>query len=172
MTTRTRAKKPTTKKTPARTTPAPAPIPARPHPTATARPFMTDAQTTAYVAALRAGVTRLTITGWEQQADGTLLQVLPTGAALTYAPGADTPLTALTPCAAGLRHPHPVTTVADLRRAQADADACTGHQPPQPEPGPTVRPLADAFPHITAADTQPLEVTTLRADHAQEHPNG
>ncbi|GAA2770581.1 hypothetical protein XF35_42210 [Streptomyces platensis subsp. clarensis] len=151
---------------------APAPIPVRPHPAADHRPFITEAQTAAYTAALRAGVTRLTITGWEQQADGSLLQILPTGAALAYSPG--TPLTALTPCAAGVRHPHPVATLADLRNAQADAAACTSaHRPPtRPEPTPAVRPLADAFPHGPGADTQPLDVTTLRADHAQEHSHG
>ncbi|MEU6979663.1 hypothetical protein [Streptomyces sp. NPDC046371] len=162
MTTRTHAPKPT----------APAPIPTR-RPATIRRPFITEAQTSAYTAALHAGVTRLTITGWEHQADGSLLQTLPTGAALAYHPGADTPLTALTPCGARVRHPHPVATRADLRHAQADAAACPGHRPPtQAEPAPAVRNLADAFPHAPSADTQPLDVTTLRAHHAQEHPHG
>lgn len=129
MTTRTRnPKKPTTRKTSVRKTTAPAPVAELPTRKPLAqRDFITAVQMNAAFTAAIAGVTYTRIAGWEHQADGTALYEMPSGAALTYAPFADVPLTALTPCAHGTRHPHPVTTPADLRQAQHEAASCTGH---------------------------------------------
>lgn len=113
MTTRTRAKKPTSRK-PVRKAPAAgmAKLPTR-KPLAQ-RDFMTAIQIDAAFTAGLAGVSYTRITGWEHQADGTALYDFPNGAALT-------------PCAHGSHHPHPVTTPQDLRDAQHQAASCTGH---------------------------------------------
>lgn len=119
---RTRNKKPakkTTRRPTVRT------LPVRPRPSLAQRsPFITDIQIRAAYTASLAGVSSTLITGWQHQADGTTLYQLPNGAALTYSPYADPPLTALTPCANGHHHPHPVTTPADLREAQHQAITC------------------------------------------------
>lgn len=126
MTTRTRAKKPTTR----RTKPTPTATPKLPTRKPLAqREFMTAIQIRAAFTAGLAGVTYTRITGWQHQADGTAHYDFPNGAALTYTPYAETPLTALTPCAHGAHHPHPVTTPQDLRDAQHQAASCTGHDP-------------------------------------------
>ncbi|MGW7283888.1 hypothetical protein ACWGH4_00055 [Streptomyces sp. NPDC054847] len=129
MTTRTRAKKPTktsTRKPSTRKTPAAAAkLPTRKP--LNQRDFITAIQLDAAFTASLAGVTYTRITGWQHQADGTVSYDFPNGAALTYTPHTDVPLTALTPCAHGSHHPHPVTTPQDLRDAQHQAASCTGH---------------------------------------------
>lgn len=174
MSTRTRnPKKPTRKTTPAAGL---AKLPAR-KPLAQ-RDFITDIQMTAAFAAARAGVTYTRITGWQHQADGSAHYDFPNGAALTYTPYAETPLTALTPCAHGAHHPHPVTTPQDLRDAQHQAASCTGHHTPAqpaPTPAPAVRTLADQLTRSDTSneDTQQTDVTALRdgADTPQDHPH-
>lgn len=166
MTTRTRAKKPTkpsTRKRPAPKTNTPAQLPTRP-----IQPeFMTELQTAAHYAAALAGITHTRITGWHKQDDGTARYHLDTGAGLTYNPDAEQPLTAWTPCRQNVRHPHPITTRADLLQAQINAARCTDPHGTTP-----VRLLAD---RITLAneDTQTTDVTALRAatDTPQDHPH-
>ena len=130
------------------------------------RPFMTAIQIEAAFAAGLAGVTYTRITGWHQQDDGTARYALPSGAGLTYQPDAAVPLTAWTPCPQGVRHPHPVTTRADLLHAQMTAAHCTDPHGTVP-----VRLLADRI-TLTNEDTQTTDVTSLRdADTPQEHPH-
>lgn len=173
MSTRTRNPKKPTRKT------APAPAALAKLPTRkplNQRDFITDIQITAAFTAARAGVTYTRITGWTHQADGTAHYDFPNGAALTYTPYAEKPLTALTPCAHGSHHPHPVATIADLRQAQHDATSCTGHTPaiPTPTPEPTaVRTLADTLTRSDSSneDTQQTDITALRAETPQEQTN-
>jgi hypothetical protein len=132
-------------------------------------PFITDIQIRAAFAARLAGVSYTRITGWLRQADGTVRYAMPSGAALTYDPAADTPLTAWTPCAAAVRHPHPITTPADLLDAQHEVLTCTEHGTP------TVITLHDALTTDPfSEDTVQTDVTALRAaqddDTAKEHP--
>ncbi|WP_329126193.1 hypothetical protein [Streptomyces sp. NBC_01353] len=180
MTTRTRAKNPTSKKSTRRKTTTAVPAaPAAPAPISpklptldvrNRRPFMTDLQIRAAFAASLAGVTCTRITGWLHQDDDTVRYALPSGAGLTYNPAAKTPLTAWTPCAHGVRHAHPIAERADLLQAQMDAAACTSPH----NSAPAVRTLADALTRsdTSSADTQSLNVTQLRAAHdePQEHP--
>ncbi|MEU9014319.1 hypothetical protein AB0D12_32020 [Streptomyces sp. NPDC048479] len=158
------------------------------------RPFITDIQIRAAYAAALAGVTYTRITGWEHQDDDTVRYAMPSGAALTYNPDADIPLTAWTPCPRGVRHPHPLATRADLMTAQIDAAQCTdphttdadqadaltrGVQPLTPDPADT-EPIAripqpdDTIPVVLADtltksptssdDTVHTDVAALRAD--------
>jgi len=129
------------------------------------RPFMTAIQIEAAFAASLAGVTYTRITGWHELGDGTARYSMPSGAGLTYTPDADTPLTAWTPCPQGVRHPHPVTTRADLLDAQMVAARCT-----DPHGDTPVRLLADRI-TLAAEDTQTTDVRDLRADAPQEHPH-
>lgn len=157
------AKKTAARRTTKKTTAAPA---ADPRPNLPTRDkttphgeFITETQIRAAYTAALAGVTHTRIAGWQHHADETVTYAMPTGAALAYNPATHT-LTAYTPCAGGYRHPHTVTTPADLHAAQNQAAACTGH-------GHTRRDTSNE-------ETQATDVTTLRAAHdePQEHPHG
>ncbi|MEU1078218.1 hypothetical protein ABZ404_37140 [Streptomyces sp. NPDC005878] len=162
MRTRTRRHRTTHKPTP-----APIPAPAAKGLDIRARaPFITDTQIRAAYAAAMAGVSYTRITGWLRQSDGSVRYAMPTGGALTYDPAAKQPLTAWTPCAAAVRHPHPLTIPGDLLDAQHEALTCTEHGTP------TVITLHEALISDPAADdTVQMDLTALRRDH-DDQPKG
>ncbi|MYR75121.1 MULTISPECIES: hypothetical protein [unclassified Streptomyces] len=146
-------------RTPAK--PAPAALPIRPlHPD-----FITDQQIhTAYTARL-AGLPVTPITAWAHHPDGTHTATLPNGTHLTHTPG--TPVfTAHIPCTQGAHHTVNITTAQHLNAATQAAGQCT-----HPHGGHRILTLHQAA--TTAAETQALDVTDLRADNdhqPKEHP--
>lgn len=151
-----------------RTTPKPTPLPTRTvHAVRPTPPdFLVEAQTAAYHTALLADLPQQRIQDWTPTPGGGAHLQLPTGNRLQHLPGTDVPFTALTPCAQGAVHTTPINTRRELVAAVHAAAECTQfHGRPRTL---TLRQAA-----TTAADTQQLDVTGLRADNDQtpkEHP--
>lgn len=166
-----------TRRTP-KTAPAPAPavdmrkhLPLRPIPAVqpvkpTPPDFLTEAQTAAYHAALLANLPQQRIQDWTPTLGGGAHHNLPTGTRLQHLPGTDIPFMALIPCQGNATHAVPVSTRRQYDTAVQAAAACTNlHGRP--------RTLTLHQAATTAADTQQLDVTGLRADNDQtpkEHP--
>ncbi|MEU6016919.1 hypothetical protein ABZ826_23580 [Streptomyces sp. NPDC047515] len=141
----------------------PAVLPVRPvHPD-----FITEQQIRAAYAARLANLPHTPIRAWQTAPDGTAHLAFPSGNRIHHTPDADTPFTALTPCAAGFTHTTPITDRTQLTNAVNTAAHCTDLH------GRT-RILTLPQAATTAEDTQALNVTGLRAtavdDQPKEHP--
>ncbi|MFB7738270.1 hypothetical protein ACFC08_28555 [Streptomyces sp. NPDC056112] len=129
-TTARKAAKKTTTARPARKTPAKKTAPrlslVKPTPTQPKRPrpFMTDIQGFATLAARIAGITTPNIRDWRDHRDGTTTRRLPDGALLHYRQATRT-LTWQGTCPMGAIHEHPITSPSTTTAARVDTIRCT-----------------------------------------------
>ncbi|GAA3154238.1 hypothetical protein ACFQ0X_44005 [Streptomyces rectiviolaceus] len=153
------------------------------------RPWMTDAQGYATLAALLADITTPHLSAWTDIGNDNATRPHTDGT-LTYQHATHT-LTWTATCPQGTHHNYPITAPGDLKAARTHLAWCQDrHTPTSP-----VRSLADAFGHDTdrtladsltrsdsgTTDTQPLTAAAIRAgleartqeadtDQPKEHP--